>query len=69
MARKLNSNRDVANLLRRAERAGCSLERTGSDHLKITLPDGSLYFAGTSTSDRKAVMRIRADLRRRGVSL
>jgi hypothetical protein len=42
----------------------CTIERTGSGHFRIILPNGRTVFAPTTPGDRRALRNVRADVRR-----
>ena len=41
---------DMMKLMKLAKKAGCSIERTGSGHWKITTPSGAVLIASFSPS-------------------
>lgn len=49
--------------------AGWRLIVTNGGHLKWAAPNGEVVFSSRTPSDRRAVMNLRADLRRRGLVL
>lgn len=63
------SNRsDVADLLAKAKEQGCKVEIRKCGHLKILTPKGPVFCSQTP-SDRRAIHKIRGDLRRAGVNV
>lgn len=48
---------------------GCALTRTGGNHVKIKLPDGGVTFGPATASDGRALLNMRAQLRRMGLKL
>lgn len=56
--------RDLARELEAARRRGWSVEPTRSGHLKLQHPDGALVFSGSTPSCPRAVLNLRAHLRR-----
>jgi hypothetical protein len=63
------SRKDCELLLRRARRAGFTVERTGSQHWRITAPSGATTTAAATPSDRRAPLKLRRDLRRIGLEI
>jgi hypothetical protein len=63
------TNRDHRDVLRKAVKAGCSVNITGSNHLRIITPAGEVLFTGMTVSDRYAAQSLRRDLRKKGVVL
>ncbi len=57
-----------AELVRKAESAGCRVERTRR-HLRIVAPNGKRITASRSPSDVNAVHQLRRDLEKAGVAL
>ena len=62
------TNKDVRKALRNAERQGCQITRTKGGHMKVTLPDGSPYFIGTTQPAARTVKNMRAHLARHGIA-
>jgi hypothetical protein len=61
--------RDMRPLARQAYGQGWRLKWLGSTHLGWRSPTGAFVVSSGSPSDRKAVHRLRADLRRAGLVL
>lgn len=62
------TNRDTRKVVREAIKAGCGVSITGGNHIRIDTPQGP-YFTGLTTSDQRAHLNLRRDLRRRGVAI
>lgn len=65
--------KEVASVVRKAQRAGWRVGLTRKNHLKFVPPKGTgrvgtVYFSGT-TSDRMAVKELITKLRHRGLNL
>ena len=60
---------DMMKLVKRAKSKGCTVERTGSGHWRITTPEGVKILASFSPSTPGAYRDTIRDLRRAGVSL
>lgn len=56
-------------LMRAITEAGGIVERRRSNHYKITLPDGAVYFTGGTPSDHRARKNMVADLRKLGLDV
>jgi hypothetical protein len=56
-------------LARAAMQQGWSLSWLGSCHVAWRSPDGALVVGSCSPSDRRAIHKLRADLRRHGLLL
>jgi hypothetical protein len=61
--------REVARLLKRAERAGCKVRQGGSGHWVVTTPSGTVVSLSQSPSDWRYMKNALADLKRAGVEL
>lgn len=48
-------------------RAGCTLERTGSGHIRVTKDGAMVTVIPATSSDHRAIKNARALLRRKGV--
>ena len=59
---------DQRAMLRRAQRAGCKVDRSGR-HVTVTTPNGTRITAASSPSDVNAARNLRRDLVRAGVAL
>lgn len=59
-------NKEAKKLLALAVRQGFIIEVRRNNHLKVTSPSGRFFFASSTPSDRRAVLNLRADLRRAG---
>lgn len=66
--RMVTANKDLRAILRDAERAGAKVERTGGDHLRITLPNGKTLTKGSTPGDAP-VRLLRHDLRKAGLDV
>jgi len=55
--------RDIKKLLKEAVAEGWSCEQTNR-HYKLRHPSGALVVVSGSASDRRAILNVRADLRR-----
>lgn len=60
---------DMMKLIKRAQKKGCSAERTGSGHWRITTPSGEVLTASFSPSSPGSLRDTIRDLRRAGVEL
>ena len=60
---------DMMKLIKRAKKNGCSAERTGSGHWRITTPSNQVIIASFSPSNPGAYRDTIRDLRRAGVEL
>lgn len=56
-------------LVEAAIAAGWTLERTGSNHLKLKAPDGKIVFLPSSPSDWRGAKNARSLLRRYGLEV
>jgi hypothetical protein len=63
-----SNTKEVTQLLRQAEKAGCTVTR-GKKHLRIHTPSGRWVGCPISPSDRRSLLDVRARLRRMGVVL
>ena len=63
------TDRDSRAVIRRAMRAGCDVEITGSTHVRITTPSGEVVMTGLTSSSRFAHKALRGALRRAGVAV
>ena len=60
---------DMMKLMRLVKKKGCSVERTGSGHWKITTPSGTPVFASFSPSNPGAYHDAIKKLQKAGVKL
>lgn len=60
---------DMMKLVKVAKKRGCSVERTGSGHWKITTPSGVVLVTSFSPSNPGAYRDVIRALRKAGVSL
>jgi hypothetical protein len=60
------TNKDMAVLMRQAERQGWEITLTGKNHYKWMHPLNGLFFSSSTPSDKQAVNQVRRDLTRRG---
>ncbi len=56
-------------LAQRALAQGWTIEKTSKSHLRWQAPTGEVVFTASTPSDRRVVMNVRSDLRRRGLVL
>lgn len=54
-------------LIEQAKEAGAVVRLSGSGHWRILTPAGRIIFASRTPSDRRAVINLRAQLRRAGL--
>lgn len=62
-------NKDLAQLLRAAEKAGCSIGRAGSGHVVVVTPRGDRVYTSSSNPRGRGVANFRSRLRRAGVQV
>lgn len=63
------NNKDLRELLRKAQDQGCVITLSGQDHIRVTAPNGKIVMCpGTSRSIR-TIKNTRAELRRIGVDV
>ena len=60
---------DMMKLVKKASKLGCTVERTGSGHWRITTPEGVVIPAPFSPSKPGTCTRIRRELQKAGVRL
>ena len=60
---------DMMKLVKKAKSQGCTVERTGGGHWRITTPSNTVITASFSPSKPGAYLRTLRDLRKAGVSL
>lgn len=60
---------DMMKLLKKAKKAGCSVERRGSGHWLITTPNGTTILCAFSPRTAGAYRSTITDLRKAGVQL
>lgn len=60
--------KDYNRLVKLAEQKGCRVIRTGT-HVKIRLSNGRIIVAAKNPSDHRAILNLRARLRRGGVDV
>lgn len=60
---------DMMKLVKKAEKKGCEVERTGSGHWKIVCPDGTVLTASFSPRNPGPHRDILRALRKAGVDL
>lgn len=64
----MSCKREIHDLRQLAESHGWVVTYTGSGHLRFKPPDGgAVIFAPSTPSDRRAVLNVRAQLRRQGL--
>lgn len=63
------TDKDSRAVLKRAVRAGCTVEITNSQHVKVTTPSGAIIRTGLTSSDHRAHRYLERDLRRAGVEI
>jgi hypothetical protein len=62
--------RDLEELLRHAEAAGCVLQRSKrGGHVKVFVPGGPMIIVSKSPSDWRGVLNARAAFRRAGLDI
>lgn len=62
-------DRETRAILRVAMDAGWTVERTKSQHMKVTSPRGVVIITAGTASDRRACKNFRARLRRAGLRI
>jgi predicted RNA binding protein YcfA (HicA-like mRNA interferase family) len=60
---------DLKKILKALADQGWKITQRRSSHYRLQSPNGDVYFAGSTPSDRRAVLNLRADLRRMGADL
>lgn len=60
------NGKDMADLVRRAQKQGWTWERRGS-HQALRSPSGEAIFMASTPSDRRTLRNIKATLRRHGM--
>jgi hypothetical protein len=60
--------RDFKPLVHQAQEAGWHLEMLGNGHLRLVAPGGRWVYLSASPSDRRARWKVRAAMRRAGLS-
>lgn len=61
--------RELADLYRAARDEGCDVTMSAGTHIVVLLPSGAKYHGPFTSSDRRAVLNVRTQLRRLGLSL
>lgn len=59
-------NKDLREILRRAQKQGCVVTERNNGHYRIDTPMGP-YYCSRTPSDWRVIMKIRKDLAKRGV--
>lgn len=54
-------------VLKAARKQGWTVEKTRNNHLKLTNPEGQVYFTGSTPSDQRGVRNLVSDLRKMGL--
>ena len=67
--RKISNNRELQKIMRVAVSEGWRLEKSNGGHIKWIRPDGFIYFSSQTPSDVRAIYKIRAALRKAGLTL
>jgi hypothetical protein len=63
-------DKDIRKILKRAEAAGVTVERTKSNHFLLKLPDGSMItVAGTPRNGRRTMFNLQTRLRKGGITV
>jgi predicted RNA binding protein YcfA (HicA-like mRNA interferase family) len=62
----LTPNKDLNQLIERAEKQGWVVTVRNNNHLKWTAPNGGVVFTGFTPSDRRVTLNITKDLRKYG---
>lgn len=65
----MSQRSEIRKLLARAEKAGCTVTRTGSGHWKIRTPTGESVIAGFSPKHPGAVTQTIRRLRKAGIEI
>lgn len=60
---------DMMKLLKKAQKAGCFVERAGSGHWKIVTPNGTTTFTSFSPKNAGALRDVTKELKKAGVQL
>jgi hypothetical protein len=63
------NRKETAQLIVIVKRLGWKIEQTKNCHLRWTSPTGQFFFSSSTPSDRRALERIKADLRRCGLDI
>lgn len=65
----LPADKDMRRLAQQAIGAGAKVRRSGSDHFRVTLPNGKTVTISNTPSSNRAVTNARADLQRAGLAV
>lgn len=65
----MSKKKEAKAFVRALLKQGCTVERTGGGHLKVTTPGGEMVYTGSTPSDLRSWLNARARLRRAGVDL
>lgn len=57
-------NKDVAQLVKRLQRAGCDVDSTSHAHIRVSRPGYRTVFISRTPSDYHALKNIKQDIRR-----
>jgi hypothetical protein len=60
------SNKEVTQLIREAVNQGWTVTKTKGEHFKWVSPLGVVVFSSQTPSDRRAIMNLKQDLKKRG---
>ena len=60
---------EMMKLMKKAQKAGCSVERTGSGHWKIVAPNGTVTVTSFSPKNAGALRDVTKELKKAGVQL
>ena len=63
----MSNKKELNDLMKIVLRLGWSVSMTKNNHYKWVAPDGQFFYTSSTPSDKRALERIRKDLRRCGV--
>jgi hypothetical protein len=63
------NTKEQKQVLRRAEKAGCTIEKTAKGHVKVRCPNGQIIITAATPSDCRVQKNFIARLRREGVQV
>jgi predicted RNA binding protein YcfA (HicA-like mRNA interferase family) len=66
MGHRLTTNKDLAQLIKKAVKQGWVVEATKGNHLRWISPSGDIVISAKTPSDRMTVMCTRLDIKRKG---
>ena len=63
------NNKDLRDLLRKAQEQGCTITLSGQDHIRVTAPNGEIVMCPATSRSFRTIKNTRAELRRIGVDV